>query len=60
MVGGTSQIPLISELLVSDVGFNRNILNFTVKAEEVVVQGASIRAAQWAKNFNVSEINFAL
>ena len=56
MVGGTSKIPLVSELLVSEVGFDRNILNFSVSAEEAVVRGASIRAAQLAKNINASEI----
>lgn len=53
MVGGTSKIPLVHELLVSEVGFERKILNNSVSAEEAVVRGAAIRAAQLAKNLNV-------
>ena len=57
MVGGTSKIPLVSDLLVSEVGFDRDIINFSVSAEEAVVRGASIRAAQLAKNINASQLN---
>ena len=56
LVGGTSRIPLVSELLMSEVGFEKRKLNRSVNADEAVARGAAIFASQIAQNSKVSLI----
>lgn len=54
MVGGTSRIPLITELLISKVGFTREKLNLgSMNPDEAVAKGATLLAAQISKNSKV-------
>ena len=54
MVGGTSRIPLIAELLLSKVGFTKEQINLgSMNPDEAVARGAAILAAQISKNSKV-------
>lgn len=44
MVGGVSRIPLIAEMLVTEVGFDEGKLNRSLSEDEAVVSGAAIYA----------------
>ena len=46
LVGGSSKIPLVSELLVNQLGFPVHKLNRSVSADEAVARGAAVFAAQ--------------
>ena len=46
LVGGSSKIPLVSELLVNQLGFPVHKLNHSVNADEAVARGAAVFAAQ--------------
>ena len=52
LVGGTSKIPLVSELLVSELGFPMRKLNRSVDAEEAIALGAAIRGGQISGKVN--------
>ena len=56
MVGGTSRIPALSDMLVSEVGFSEHKLNKTVNEDEVVAAGAAVYAAKIAGTLEVSVI----
>jgi molecular chaperone DnaK (HSP70) len=53
LVGGISRIPLVSELLVTEVGFHEQKLNSTINADEVVARGAAVLAAQMSNECKV-------
>ena len=53
LVGGTSKIPLVSELLVSELGFTIQKLNRSVAAEEAIALGAAIRGGQISGKVNL-------
>ena len=54
LVGGTSRIPLLSDLLVSEVGFSEHKINKSVNEDEVVAAGAAVYAAKIAGTLEVS------
>ena len=45
MVGGTSRIPLVTKLLVKEVGFDAHKLNRSICEDEAIVNGAAVYAA---------------
>lgn len=45
LVGGTSRIPLLRELLRTECGFDEARLNASVNADEAVARGAAVFAA---------------
>ena len=46
MVGGTSLVPLVKELLSSELGFTIQKLNRYIAADEAIALGAAIKGAQ--------------
>lgn len=46
MVGGTSLVPLVKELLSSELGFPIQKLNRSIAADEAIALGAAIKGAQ--------------
>jgi len=55
LVGATSRIPLIEDLLITQVGFESSQINKSVNADEVVARGAAILAAQGTDMFKGGE-----
>ena len=45
MVGGTSRIPLVTKLLIKEVGFDAHKLNRSICEDEAIVNGAAVYAA---------------
>ena len=45
LAGGTSRIPLITKLLIKEVGFDAHKLNRSICEEEAIVNGAAVYAA---------------
>ena len=46
LVGGSSKIPLVSELLINQIGVPAEKLNRSINADEAVARGAAVFAAQ--------------
>lgn len=55
LVGGTSRIPLISEMLIAQCGFDEAKLNKNVNADEAVARGAALLGAQLSERSKVEE-----
>ena len=53
MVGGTSRIPMLSNLLISEVGFTKGQLNRSLNEDEAVAYGAAVYAAKIAGTLKV-------
>ena len=53
MVGGTSRIPALSDLLISEIEFPEHKLNKSVNEDEVVAAGAAVYAAKIAGQLEV-------
>ena len=53
MVGGVSRVPMITDLLVEEIGFDRRKLNRSVCEDEAVVNGAAVYAAKLSDTLQV-------
>ena len=53
MVGGASRIPMLSDLLISEVGFTNEQLNRSLNEDEAVAYGAAVYAAKIAETLKI-------
>jgi molecular chaperone DnaK (HSP70) len=60
LVGGISRIPLISELLITEVGFHEQKLNSSINADEAVARGAAVLAAQMSNECKVYQLQYII
>ena len=53
MVGGVSRIPMVADLLITEVGFEEHKLNRSICEDEAVVNGAAVYAANLSGTLQV-------
>ena len=53
MVGGVSRIPMVAEMLITEVGFDEDKLNRSLSEDEAVVNGAAVYAANLSGTLQV-------